>query len=194
MKFEVPYGATPLDPNELEGLIPWLSTQAELNEFEALNIFDGLDWAERSHRMRSGLLETGALELLHKRMFDRTWRWAGKYRTTQKSIGVESYRISSELHGLRENTKLWIQQETYSPDEIGARFHHRLVWIHPFANGNGRHARLATDLLLRRQRWDSFTWGSRDLGPMSEVRQNYIQALRAADAHDFGPLLAFVRR
>lgn len=193
MRFELPFEATPLDPNESEGLIPSLATQAELNEFETLNIAEAFDWAERNRRFRRELLEPGSLERLHRRMFDKIWRWAGRLRTTQKSIGVESYRIASELRGLTEDTKIWLRYGTYPPDEIGVRFHHRLVWIHPFANGNGRHARLATDLLLVHQGWEPFTWGSRDLGSMSEVRRAYIAALRAADDHDFAPLLEFVR-
>ncbi len=193
MNFQTPEGATPLDPDEAEGLIPKLSTQGELNEFEALNIEEATRWAERSNILRKGLLAPGGLERLHRRMFDRTWRWAGRLRQTGKSIGVDAYRISSELRMLCDDARTWIDYGTYPPDEIAARFHHRLVSIHPFANGNGRHARLAADLLCRNNNWSLFTWGSEDLGAINDVRRRYIIALQAADRHDLGPLLAFVR-
>lgn len=193
MRFEWPEGATPLDPDESEGLIPSLTLKAELDEYEAINIAQAVRWASRSRAVRSELLRTQTLQDIHRRMFDRTWRWAGRLRQTQKSIGVESYRISTEVRNLCEDTKTWIEFGAYPPDEIAVRFHHRLVSIHPFANGNGCHARLATDLLCRNQGWPLFTWGSNDIGAVGAVRRRYIAALQAADRHDLAPLLDFVR-
>lgn len=193
MRFEYEEGATPIDPEEASGLIPSLSLQTELNEFELLNILEAARWARSSRRMRRELLSILGLKLLHERMFDRTWRWAGQFRLTQKSIGVEAFRIAPELHGLTEDCKVWLQTGNYAPDEIAARFHHRLVWIHPFPNGNGRHARLAADLLARFNGWEPFPWGAGDLAEAGEARRAYIEALRAADGGDVGPLKTFMR-
>ncbi|MBX3118444.1 MAG: mobile mystery protein B [Fimbriimonadaceae bacterium] len=188
----LPVGATPIDPAEAEGLIPKLAARAELNEFEAVNIAQTIAWAENSRRMMVRLLEPETLRLLHKRMFDRTWKWAGRYRTTQKNLGVEAYRIGEEIKNLTEDTQLWMQAETYPPTEIAARFHHRLVAIHAYPNGNGRHARLATDLLCMSRGWPMPDWGAASLDEPGEVRARYIDALRKADAHDLQPLCAFL--
>ena len=193
MRFEYEEGATPIDPEEATGLIPSLSLQSELNEFELLNILEAARWARTSRTLQKELLSIDGLKLLHKRMFDRTWKWAGQFRVTQKSIGVEAYRIATELHGLTEDCKVWLELGSYPSDEIAARFHHRLVWIHPFPNGNGRHARLATDLLSRQNGWPPFAWGAGDLGRAGETRRAYIDSLQAADASDIGPLIRFMR-
>ena len=126
-------------------------------------------------------------------MFKDVWRWAGEFRSTPRNIGVEAWNISSMLRNLIEDARYWVLHEVYSPDEIAARFHHRLVLIHPFPNGNGRHARLAADLLLVRLGQERFTWGRVGLVSAGETRKEYVSALRAADAHDLKPLLAFVR-
>lgn len=193
MNFDPVHGQTPLDPDEAEGLVPALSTQQELNQFEAQNILEALLWARSSRAIRKQLLSVDTLKQLHRRMFDQTWKWAGRFRLTQKSIGVEAYRISTELTNLVEDVKVWIEFATYSTEEIAVRFHHRLVQIHPFPNGNGRHARLATDLLCEQLSIPLFTWGSGDLIRDSDVRRSYIQALQSADAHDYSLLMAFVR-
>ncbi|MBS1717813.1 MAG: mobile mystery protein B [Armatimonadetes bacterium] len=191
--FSWPDGATPIDPEDLAGLIPSITTQAELNEFEARNILEAIIWAESSRKIKQSLLDQSTLRLLHARMFGRTWKWAGKYRQTQKNIGCESWQIPTMMKTLEEDAKTWLQLQTYSPDEIKARFHHRLVWIHPFVNGNGRFARLATDLLCEQQGWPLSAWGSSDLVQPGEARAAYITALRAADGHDFALLIAFIK-
>lgn len=130
---------------------------------------------------------------LHRRMFGRVWRWAGKPRTTERNIGIDAYRIGMELRQLLDDARYWVSHETYSPDELALRFHHRLVQIHPFPNGNGRHARLAADLLAVRLGQPRFTWGSTNLVEAHATRRAYIDALRAADGHDLGLLFAFAR-
>ncbi|MCE9559145.1 MAG: mobile mystery protein B [Armatimonadetes bacterium] len=191
--WEYPEGATPLDPEEALDLIPGLATQSELNEFEAINILEGSNWARRSTKIKRALLEQETLRLLHKNMFGQTWRWAGSYRKTQKNIGCEAYQISSSIKILKDDVQAWIKWETYAPEEIAARFHHRLVWIHPFANGNGRFARLATDLLCEQQHWPAPTWGATDLVKQSQTRTKYIKALQLADRNDFASLMAFMK-
>ena len=123
----------------------------------------------------------------------RVWTWAGTWRQTGKNIGVEVFQIPTSLKDLLDDTAYWIQHNTYEIDEIAARFHHRLVFIHPYPNGNGRHARLATDLLLRSLDRRPFTWGSETFTHPSDIRARYVEVLRAADKYDYAPLLGFVR-
>ncbi len=184
-------GQTPLSEEEREGLIPsYITLRAELNEAEQANILEAEEWAfKRTYKV----LDIGFLNGLHKRMFGRVWNWACTFRTTGKNIGVDAYRIRTDLQELINDCTYWIENGTYEPDEIAARFHHRLVYIHPYPNGNGRHARLAADLLLRTLGQPRFTWGSQNLTDPGQTRTLYIETLRAADNHDYGALLAFVR-
>ncbi|MBI5141947.1 MAG: mobile mystery protein B [Nitrospirae bacterium] len=191
--FEYPADATPLDPDETAGLLlSHITTRAELNRWEQDNIVDGEAWA--FGRKRKDILSERFICGLHKRMFGSVWRWAGRFRRSDKNIGVAWWQVPVELRQLCNDATAWIQYESYAPDEIAARFHHRLVSIHLFANGNGRHARTMTDLLLvqvlRRPR---FSWGSGSLVDVGNCRHRYIEALQAADRHDCWPLLEFVR-
>jgi Fic-DOC domain mobile mystery protein B len=189
-------GVTPLDDNETDGLIPdHLETQAELNQWEAVNIGDAERWA--SGRRVVELLSTSALRDLHRRMFGRTWRWAGTYRTSDKNISPYRWTQVPELmENLVANTRTRYESSHRSPeelDDIALRFHHELVHIHPWPNGNGRHARLATDLLLRSWGRQPFTWGSSASESAAALRARYITALRHADRGDYSLLMQFVR-
>ncbi len=193
MNFDYPPGATPIDADEAEGLLlPHITNRAELDRWEQDNIVEAETWAFR--RKPGDLLSMDFACRLHKKMFGTVWQWAGTFRRRDKNIGVEWWTIRSSLKNLLEDVKVWTEQTVYPPDEIAARFHHRLVAIHLFANGNGRHARLMADLLLvhilERPR---FSWGSEHLAQAGECRAHYISALQAADQHDYGPLLGFVR-
>lgn len=184
-------GATELSPEEREGLIPsYITTRAELNEAEQGNILEAREWAYRKKR---DVLDEAFLKNLHKRMYGKVWTWAGEYRTTGKNIGIDAYQIPTDLRNLLNDVRYWIDQKTYPADEISARFHHRLTFIHCYPNGNGRHARMATDLLLVSISDKPLTWGNVDLVDPGETRDAYIAALRAADKHDIAPLVAFVR-
>lgn len=184
-------GSTPLTEEELEQLIPsYITLRHELNEAEQANILEAEDWA--FSRKRDALSER-FLDNLHKRMLGRVWQWAGEHRQSNKTVGVDAYRIPTELRQLLNDCHYWLDNSTYEPDEIAARFHHRLVLIHPYPNGNGRHARFATDLLLVKLGRSRFSWGRVKLVDASKTRDIYIAALRAADNHDIGPLLEFVR-
>jgi Fic-DOC domain mobile mystery protein B len=184
-------GATPLREEEREGLIPsYITLRGELNEAEQGNILAAEMWAFSRKR---DVFDERFLDTLHKRMFGNVWRWAGQHRRSGKNVGVDAYRIPQELRQLVEDCRYWVDHNTYEPDEIAALFHHRLVWIHPYANGNGRHARLATDLLLVSLSRDRFSWGSENLADPGETRERYITALREADKHNIRPLLEFVR-
>lgn len=183
--------STPLTPEEREGLIPsYITLRSELNQAEQANILDAAAWAFSRKR---NVLDERFLSRLHERMYGKVWSWAGTYRRSRKNIGIEHHGIPMELRSLLDDCRYWTAHRTYPLDEIAARFHHRLVWIHCYPNGNGRHARLATDLLLASWGCDRFSWGSANLVDASATRAAYVAALKAADDHDYGPLLEFVR-
>jgi Fic-DOC domain mobile mystery protein B len=186
-------GKTPLTADELTDLIPSLSTKEELNEWERENIIEGREWAERDRTPATEMLSDGYIRKLHLKMFDQTWKWAGQYRKTEKNIGVPVHRIREELVILLGDAKYWIEHDTYSADEIALRFHHRLIQVCPFPNGNGRHARLIADVLAMKRGRPVFSWGAADLVKTGEARSHYLRAIRAADAGDIQPLLIFAR-
>jgi Fic-DOC domain mobile mystery protein B len=193
-----PEDVTPLDPDEAEGLrVSYIATRAELNVAEAANIAKGLRWAARRRPSPSELLDDGFLRELHRRMFSDVWSWAGRYRSTEKNIGVDPTSIAVEVRKLVADVLVWVATVTapgaWNVNEIAVRFHHRLVCIHPFANGNGRHGRAAADLLLVGLGGEAFTWGRSNLSETGDVRDRYITALRAADSGDFSSLLTFAR-
>lgn len=186
-----PEGATPLSPEEREGLIPaQVTLRRELNELEQQNILEASLWA--TQRRIDPVSETFARGL-HRRMFGKVWRWAGKNRETNKNIGCDWWEIDTQLAAALRDTAVWVEFKSYSPDEIAVRFHHRLVAIHPFANGNGRWSRMMGDALARRLDQPAFSWGNSALMTNDATRRAYIDALRAADRHDVEPLVAFSR-
>jgi Fic-DOC domain mobile mystery protein B len=195
--FELSDGATPLDPNEIQGLlIDTITTQAELNFTEQQSIIESSEWIfETNHK---NILTDQFFRKLHKKMFQSVWAWAGVHRKTNKNIGVESYEIATEIKKLCDDCEYWIQQKSFDWTEIAARFHHRLVWIHPFANGNGRFSRILTDMLLRKHKQTPLTWGRNtyskdDFATESNLRKEYILSLREADNKKFQRLIHFVR-
>lgn len=193
--FQEPDDATPLTPAEREGLRQaWITHRRDLNEAEQENIVQGAAWARRQRRLTAaGLLDEGLVRTLHRRMLGDVWSWAGAYRQTERNIGVAPYRIAPDLAVLLDDARYWVEHQTYPADEIAVRFHHRLVSIHPFPNGNGRHARLMADLLVEKMGRESFSWGGGSLADVGELRARYVAALQAADAHDIAPLLVFAR-
>lgn len=189
MFFENDADATPLTAEEIEALIPkYIATRADLNKAEQSNILDGEQWA---FRRQHEILSESFLRRLHREMFGQVWKWAGHYRTSARNLGVDAWQITPALADMLDDVRFWVREEIYPADEIAVRFHHRLVWIHPFPNGNGRHARLTADLLVMQQGRPRFSWGQTTLTAPNETRQGYIAALRAADDHDIAPLLAF---
>ena len=188
-----PDGATPLDPDEANRLIPrHITTHADLNEWEAANILKAQQWLYS--RRRSGVLSEDFCIALHRRMFADTWRWAGSFRRTDKNIGCDWRYVGIKLRDLLADTRHWLNHRTFSADEAATRFHHRLVAIHCFPNGNGRHARMMADALLIEMDEAPFTWGKGDLITANAVRHQYLDALVAADGGDPSKLLAFVRQ
>jgi Fic-DOC domain mobile mystery protein B len=189
--FQQPENATPLMPEEMRGLIPaYIAFRSELNDAEQENIVRAQDWALA--RKRDPLSEKFLREL-HRRMLGEVWKWAGKFRTSERNLGIPFYEIPMAVRQLLDDTRAWIEYDTYTSDEIAVRFHHRLVQIHPFPNGNGRHARLAADLLVLRLGRERFSWGMESLRDASAMRRRYITALQTADNFDVRPLLGFAR-
>jgi Fic-DOC domain mobile mystery protein B len=187
-----PYGATPLGPDEMLGLkLAWVTTREDLNAAEQANILEGLNWSRR--RTRTDLLTEQFVRRLHVAMFGLVWRWAGDFRQREVNIGVAPHTIPVALRDLVDDVRFWIENGTFPPDEIAVRLHHRMVLIHPFPNGNGRHTRMMADLVAGRLGQPPFTWGSTILDAPGDVRRRYIESLRRADDHDIGPLLAFAR-
>jgi Fic-DOC domain mobile mystery protein B len=191
MRFEYAPGATPIDLDEAKGLIPaHLTLQRELNEYEEANILEGNEWLFA--RRRGDPLDERFIHTVHRRMFNQTWRWAGQARRSDKNIGVSWVEIPARLRQMVGDVRAQIEHRAYSPTEIAARYHHRLVAIHVFPNGNGRHARLMADLLLLEIADRRFDWGRGSLVAANELRARYIAALKAADGGDIRPLLAFL--
>jgi Fic-DOC domain mobile mystery protein B len=189
--FEADDNATPLTPEERNGLIPThVTLRSELNELEQQNILEADRWAFGRKR---NVVDEAFLRGLHRRMFNNVWRWAGIYRTSERNLGVKHYRIEPELWQIMDDARYWIAHKTYAPDELAVRFHHRLVFVHPFPNGNGRWSRLAADLFIVQQGGNRFTWGRANIQADSNVRRAYIEALHAADKHDLEPLIGFAR-
>lgn len=193
MNGDEPYGATPLDPDERDGLrFRHVTTRGQLDELEQANVESGLIWLYRQRR--ADVLTESFTRELHRRLFGDVWRWGGTFRFREKNIGVDPLQIPTRLRDLLDDACFWADHGTFAPLEAGARFHHRMVQIHPFPNGNGRHARIMADVFLeKRLGQPRIDWAAgHDLQSMNERRVDYIAALRAADKGDYGPLLAFV--
>lgn len=181
---------TPITEEEREDLIPsYITLREELNEAEQINIVQANRWLRRARGF--DLLTDDGIRTLHKRMFGDVWKWAGVYRKTPRNIGIEAYRIPTEVRQLVDDVRFWVDNKTYPPDEIAVRFSHRLVSIHPFPNGNGRLSRLVADILVMQLGQPRFTWGRANLVDPGKTRRAYVQALQAADAGEVGPLLEF---
>jgi len=195
VNFEYQDGQTPLDEEEKEGLlITTITTRAELDEFEQLNIQKAVEWTLTRKFKPNKILTEEFIKDLHRRMFGDTWAWAGKFRLTNKNIGVDRFRVSVELRNLLDDTQFWIDHSTYPADEIAVRFKHRLVKIHCFANGNGRHSRLIADIIIDHIFKEAvYSWGSSTLIKADEVRKRYLTAIRRADNGDISMLMLFAR-
>ncbi|MEE9452007.1 MAG: mobile mystery protein B [Gammaproteobacteria bacterium] len=197
MELQTIEGATPLDPDEIEGLLlTHIQTQGELNQWEQNNILHAEFWIQRQKWNTLQILTSDSMRMLHAKMFSDTWGWAGKFRKSNKNIGVDWPMISTELKKLLDDLETQITHHSLSYSELAMKFHHRLVSIHPFPNGNGRHARLATDVLLGSLNEKNFSWGQKGsvstLTASTKIRKKYIIALRCADKGDYSKLMDFV--
>lgn len=188
-----PTGATPLTTDEMLGLkAGHVTTRGELNELENANILEGLQWLD-ARPTSFDVLTDDCAKKVHSRLFGKVWAWAGDYRLTEKNIGVQVWHISTEMRTCLDDARYWREHQTFEPIEAAARFHHKLVWIHPFANGNGRWSRIMADTYLAKLDPDTFLdWSSSgDLQTENDHRNRYLSALRSADQYDFEPLIEF---
>ena len=190
--FETDDNSTPLTEEEKQQLkAKWITTRIELNELETKGIADAEIWLLKN---KKDILNETFIKNLHKKMFGDIWKWAGTFRTTERNIGVAPYEIQPKLKILLDDVRFWIDNRTFSPKEIAIRFHHRLVQIHPFPNGNGRISRLMADLLMKQFGLPVLDWGSGNLTEISELRKKYISALQDADNGDYSSLLNFIEK
>jgi Fic-DOC domain mobile mystery protein B len=187
-------GNTPISEDEIEALIPNLATRSELNEWERENIILAERWCFSARVLKkfNPACEADVREL-HRQMFGKTWKWAGIYRKTEKTIGVPVVQINNAMAAFFGDAEYWIREKPFEADEIAIRFHHRLVHIHPFPNGNGRHSRLIADVLAVQLGRPRFPWGRANLQAASEVRNRYISAIKQADDGNLKPLMEFAR-
>ena len=188
-------GQTPLDENEKEGLkIKSITTQKELDEFEQLNIEKAVEWSIRVNLTSEKILTEKFIKDLHKKMYNDVWRWAGEFRKSNKNIGINWTQIGIELKNLIDDTKYWIENKTYSPEEIAIRFKHRIVAIHCFPNGNGRHSRMMADIIIESIFGkEIFSWQKSNMVKANETRKVYITALKEADHGNIKPLIKFAK-
>jgi len=188
-------GQTPLDEDEKDGLlIETISTRGELDEFEQANIQQAIEWSIKNSFTREEILNETFILKVHKKMFEEVWEWAGMKRNTNKNIGVDKYQISIEINKLLDDCKLWIDKKIFEAGEIAIRFSHRLVQIHIFPDGNGRHSRLIADIFVSNIFYKPvFSWGRSDLSKSGEIRKKYLEAIYDADNGIFQPLIDFAR-
>jgi Fic-DOC domain mobile mystery protein B len=197
LEFDWVDGQTPLEEEEKEGLlIPTITTRGELDEFEQLNIERAIRWLLTRKITKEELLTEKFIKLVHKKMYDQVWTWAGEFRKTNKNLGVEWHHIPVQLRLLLNDCTYWIEHNTYPADELAVRFKHRIVSIHCFSNGNGRHSRMMGDLIIEKIfNRPAFTWGAHaDITKATDIRKEYLIAIKAADAGDILPLLTFARK
>lgn len=188
-------GQTPLDEDEKEELlIPTIATRGELDEFEQQNIEHAVQWTLTRNFKQQDIFSEAFIKEVHNRMYNNVWAWAGNFRNTNKNIGVDKWQIPIELKNLVDDAIYWSNKNSYPPDEIAVRFKHRIVSIHCFSNGNGRHSRLMADIIIEKiYKLPVFTWGAQNLVKQGDARATYLAAIKAADKGDIQPLLHFSR-
>jgi Fic-DOC domain mobile mystery protein B len=188
-------GQTPLDEEEKDGLlILTISTRGELDEFEQQNIEKAVQWILGRAFKPELFFTEEFVRMLHKRMYADVWAWAGEFRKTNKNIGVDKWKVPSDLKYLLDDAKYWHENNTYTQDEIAVRFKHRIVSIHCFPNGNGRHSRLMADIIIEKiYKQPVFSWGAANLTDEGDTRKSYLRAVKTADTGDYSLLLAFAR-
>ncbi|MDE3743331.1 mobile mystery protein B [Maribacter polysaccharolyticus] len=197
MGLELDYkdGQTPLEEEEKDGLkIKSITTQGELDEFEQLNIEKAVEWTIHTKLKAENILTEKFIKDLHKKMYSDVWKWVGEFRRTEKNIGIPWTKIKLELKNLLDDTKYWIENKTYSPEEIAIRFKHRIVSIHCFPNGNGRHSRMMADIIMESIFGNEiFSWHQSNMVKANEIRKEYINALKEADNGNVRPLIDFAK-
>ncbi|MUH38271.1 mobile mystery protein B [Zobellia amurskyensis] len=195
LEFDYKDGQTPLEDEEKDGLkIKSITTQRELDEFEQLNIEKAVEWTIHRKLKPENILTEKFIKDLHKKMYGDVWKWAGEFRRTEKNIGISWTKIGLELKNLLDDTKYWIENKTFSPEEIAIRFKHRIVSIHCFPNGNGRHSRMMADIIIESIFGNEiFSWHQSNMVKANEIRKEYINSLKEADNGNVKPLIDFAK-
>ena len=197
LELEPKEGDTLLSPEELDDLIPkHITNRNQLDEVEQNNIEDAFQWL-LSKKVDSieHLISTDFQNELHKKMLGKVWKWAGKIRSRKTNIGVNHLQIEISRKQLYDDAIFWFQNETFDPIELALRFHHRLVKIHCYPNGNGRHSRIIADLMLEKVfKAAPLNWKGNDFVNINKFRTKYIAALKEADKGNYVPLLECVER
>lgn len=196
-------GAQLLSPEDFEGLIPsYLLTRADLNRAEAENIAKARIRLRKDARRYSNietLLDDMTLRVIHKEMFGDVWEWAGAYRRLMTNIGVMPEQVPVRTRELCLNTRVMAEfcdrDNAWDCDELACRFHWELVRVHPFLNGNGRHARMVADLLAVALGRPVFSWGANDYAEGAAARGAYLAAILKANetCGDVKDLVTFAR-
>jgi len=195
LKLDYIYGQTPISEEEKEGLlIKSITTRGELDEFEQQNIEKAIEWTLTKKFTKEYILSEELIKELHRRMLNDVWEWAGKFRKTNKNLGVDKFEIRVEIRKLIDDCNFWIENKTFGEDEIAIRFKHRIVKIHPFPNGNGRHSRLLADIIVEKIFNKSvFSWGKDNISKPGDTRKKYINSLHQADNGNINSLIEFSR-
>jgi len=183
-------GSTPIA--DCSGLIPGhITTQAQLNEWEKTNIIA----AQKKYlaRRRKYAFDSGFFRAVHRDMFDATWEWAGIFKKCNFNLGIDFHQVPVEMKKLSDDVKYWLKNETFGILEQSVRLHHRLVHIHAFQNGNGRHARLIQDIFLFNNEHPLPSWPSGEIIEKTDIRSRYIKALKSADKGGYLPLLKLIK-
>lgn len=188
-------GQTPLDEDEKNGLrIKSIATCSDLDEFEQLNIEEALAWTLGKKWTADYILSETFIKELHKRMFKNVWAWAGDFRRSDKNIGVAWHQVGISIKQLIDDSRYWLEHGVFVAEEFAIRFKHRIVQVHCFSNGNGRHSRLMADVIVSQLFGKpAFTWGSADLSNGNDTRTDYLRALKQADNGNITPLISFAR-
>lgn len=195
LNYPITEGQTPLSEDEKDGILnSTIERREELDGAEQINIEKSINWVRTISPQLGEILSEEFIKRVHDKMFDDVWKWAGSYRTTNKNLGVDKFEIPIELRKVMDDCKYWIENKLFSSDEIAVRFKHRIVVVHPFANGNGRHSRLMGDILVSKYfKQPVFSWGSKSMTKPNETRQKYLSALRKADNGKYEDLIVFAR-
>jgi Fic-DOC domain mobile mystery protein B len=195
LELEYEDGQTPLSEEEKDGLlIKTITTHGELDEHEQLNIEKAIEWTIKTKFKKDQILTEKFIKALHKKMLGNVWSWAGEFRKSEKNIGVPWVKIGVELRVLLEDTKYWIENKIFSNEEIAIRFKHRLVNIHCFPNGNGRHSRIMADIIMESILGsEPFSWNQSNMVKADQTRKNYINAIREGDNGNIQPLIDFAK-
>ncbi len=188
---KTPEDSTPI--NDLSGLIPsGITVKSALDEWEAENILKAYNRYLKTSRKRA--ISPGLITAVHKEMFGLTWKWAGSFRKENLNLGVEWFAIPVEIKKLCDDIAFWEKSKNVNILEQSVRIHHRLVRIHPFLNGNGRHARMIADIFLSGRGKKLPLWPDKDMVETTDIRKRYIHCLKEADNGDYAGLLEFTEK